>query len=68
MAYNISDFPIVVNGAATSDDYLFVYTQNYSDSAYVMNFTITAFTPYKRISSFISGIIYMNQYLPSTLI
>ena len=68
MAYNISDFPIVVNGAATSDDYLFVYTQNYSDSAYVMNFTITAFTPDKRTSSFVSAIIYINQYLPSKIL
>ena len=27
-----------------------------------MNFTITAFTPDKRTSSFVSGIIYINQY------
>ena len=33
-----------------------------------MNFTITAFTPDKRTSLFISAIIYMNQYLPGTKI
>ncbi len=31
-----------------------------------MNFTITAYTPDKRTSSFVKAIIYMNQYLPGT--
>ncbi len=60
LVYNISDFPSVVNGATTSGDYLSVYTQSYSDSAYVMNFTITSYTPDKRTSSFVSAIIYLN--------
>ena len=66
--YNISDFPSVINGATISGDYLSVYTQSYTDSAYFMNFTITAFTPDKRTSLFVSAIIYMNYYLPSTII
>ena len=45
-----------------------VYTQSYSDSEYVMNFTITAFTPDKRTSSTVSAIIYINQYLPRTIV
>ncbi len=28
-----------------------------------MSFTITAYTPYKRKSSFVSAIIYVNQFL-----
>ncbi len=67
LVYNISDFPSVVNGPTTSGDYLSVYTQSYSDSAYVMNFTITAVTPYNRMSSFVSATIYINQYISSTI-
>jgi hypothetical protein len=53
LVYNITDFPSVINGATTSGDYISVYTPSYSDSAYVMNFTITAYTPDKRTSSFV---------------
>ncbi len=60
LVYNISDFPSVVNGATTSGDYFSVFTHSYSDSAYVMNFTITAYTPDKRTSLFVSSIILMN--------
>jgi hypothetical protein len=67
LVYNISDFPSVVNGATTSGDYFSVFTQSYSDSAYIMNFTITAYTPDKRTSSFVSAIIYMNKYLPGIM-
>ena len=58
--YNISDFPTVINGAATSADYLSVYTQSYSDSEYMMKFTITAYTPDKRTSSSVLANIYLN--------
>ena len=63
LVYNISDFPSVINGATTSGDYLSVYTQSYFDSAYVMNFTINAYTPDKRTSSSVSAIICINHYL-----
>ncbi len=64
LGYNISNFPSVLNGVTTSADYLSVFTQSYSDSAYVMSFTITAYTPDKRISAFVSALVYINQFLP----
>ena len=68
LVHNISDFPSVVNGARSSGDYLSVYTQSYLDSAYVMNFTIIAYTPDKRTSLFALAIILMNQYIPNTIL
>ncbi len=41
----IANFPIVVNGANTSGDYLSVFTSNYKDSPYTVKVTLTATLP-----------------------
>ena len=64
---NITNFPNIVNVVTISADYLSVYTQSYSNSAYVMMFTITVYTPDKRASLFVSAIIYINHYFPGKI-
>ena len=41
----MNNFPNVVNGATTSDDYLSVSTKNYNDSPYIVIATITVNLP-----------------------
>ena len=41
----ITNFPIAVNGATTSGDYLSVFTSNYKDSPYTVKVTLTATLP-----------------------
>ena len=41
----ITNFPIAVNGATTSGDYLSVFTSNYKDSPYKVTVTLTATLP-----------------------
>ena len=58
--YNISYFPSVINGITTLYDYLSVYTTSFYDSPYIINTTITAYTPDNRTSLSIQTIIYIN--------
>ena len=44
-----------------------MYTTNFSDSAYIMNTTITAYLPDNRTSLSIQTIIYLNYYLPKAI-
>ena len=41
----ITNFITVVNGATTSDDYLSVFTMNYSDSPYIVSVSLTVTRP-----------------------
>ena len=43
----ITNFPLIVNGATTSDDYLSIFTTNYKDSHYIVNVLLTATLPDK---------------------
>ena len=43
----MNDFPIVINGADTSGDYLSIYTTNYKNSPYTVNVTLTVNRPDK---------------------
>ena len=43
----ITNFPIAVNGATTSEDYLSILTTNYNESPYIVNLVLTATLPDK---------------------
>ena len=41
----MNDFPRIVNGAVTSEDYLSIFTSNYNNSPYKVNITLTVSRP-----------------------
>ncbi len=43
----MTNFPIPVNGATTSGDYLSVFTSNYKDSPYTVKVTLKSTLPDK---------------------